>query len=328
MISNAFSICALGLMTVSLSACMSEINTVRELSTDGDSYQGRLVSGYRDLALYEADRMYDWFDARTFARKAIAATESISIKPENPDNWSLDDNDRPQAESAHSRLISAISQGFTTRAPTSAADAQVAFDCWIEQLEEGWQLDHIAKCRNLFDAAMQENVVIKVSRAPTLIRESNDLGEVFYTEDILEQQPACGPESDQSAEEMTFSLYFNHGDAAIAENDHLIVVEIAKIVAEKNIQELFVTGHTDRSGSSDLNMELALDRATNVWQALLENGVNPTHMWIGAHGEMSAEIATADGVRDQRNRRVVIYISSDIDESLPEDCVELTSGSL
>ena len=89
-----------------------------------------------------------------------------------------------------------------------------------------------------------------------------------------------------------------------------------------------MTGHTDRSGSSDLNMGLALDRATNVWQALLENGVNPTHMWIGAHGEMSAEIATADGVRDQRNRRVVIYISSDIDESLPEDCVELTSRSL
>ena len=83
MINNAFSICVLGFMAASLSACMSEINTVRELSPDNDSYQGRLVSGYRDLALYEADEMHDWFDARTFARKAIAARDSIPIKPEN-----------------------------------------------------------------------------------------------------------------------------------------------------------------------------------------------------------------------------------------------------
>ena len=328
MINNAFSICVLGFMAASLSACMSEINTVRELSPDNDSYQGRLVSGYRDLALYEADEMYDWFDARTFARKAIAARDSIPIKPENPDDWYFSDHDRSQVEIAHSRLASAISEGFSTRAPTSAADAQVAFDCWIEQLEEGWQLDHIARCRDLFDAAMRENVDINVSSAPALIRKSNDLGEVFYTEEFPKQQLACGPGKDKPAEEVTFRLYFNHGDAAISEKDRLIVAEIAQTVAEKQIQELFVTGHTDRSGSSDLNIGLALDRATNVWQALLESGVNPTHMWIGAHGEMSAEIATADGVRDHRNRRVTIYISSSSNESFPEDCVELTSGSL
>ena len=45
-------------------------------------------------------------------------------------------------------------QGFALTDPAQAATAQSSFDCWVEQLEEGWPVSHIKQCRAAFEAAL------------------------------------------------------------------------------------------------------------------------------------------------------------------------------
>ena len=50
------------------------------------------------------------------------------------------------------------------RAPGQIGEAQTRFDCWVEQLEEGHQTEHIADCRELFEAMLQ--LVIDLAELP------------------------------------------------------------------------------------------------------------------------------------------------------------------
>ena len=55
---------------------------------------------------------------------------------------------------ARARLISALNRGAATKAPMEAANAQVMFDCWMQEQEENFQPPDIARCRDGFYAAI------------------------------------------------------------------------------------------------------------------------------------------------------------------------------
>ena len=52
-------LCLLFCMGVSVSACMSDVKEVRELKPQSGSFNAELMTGYRELAIFEADEMYD-----------------------------------------------------------------------------------------------------------------------------------------------------------------------------------------------------------------------------------------------------------------------------
>ena len=69
-----------------------------------------------------------------------------------------------------------------------------------------------------------------------------------------------------------------------------------------------MTGHTDLSGSFDYNMGLSLRRADAVRDALIAGGVSPNQITTAGRGEAEPAVPTADGVREQANRRAEIII--------------------
>ena len=313
---------------IALSACMSEIDSARNLETDTGDYRSELAAGYRQLAIYEADEMYDWLDARTFAQKAIGAANNLPIDPENPSDWNLNDEVRTEVESAHASLVAALSTDFAGRSPSSAAMAQISFDCWVEQLEEGWQLDHIASCKARFDAAMEDAAEgTPPSHAPVATQQTIDpeFAEFEATDDGSTSR--CGEDQGMHLQNPQYTIHFLHDDSAIGEQDLVLLGDLASQVNVGGMESLLISGHADTSGANDYNLELSFERATNVWRALLEKGVSPTRMWISAHGEFTAEFETADGERDQRNRRVMIEIDHLSLENDSPDCIEITSKS-
>jgi outer membrane protein OmpA-like peptidoglycan-associated protein len=69
-----------------------------------------------------------------------------------------------------------------------------------------------------------------------------------------------------------------------------------------------VIGHTDRAGRSDLNYRLGLDRAQVAKDILVRAGLRPENIQVTSHGENDPLVPTADGVAEERNRRVAVTI--------------------
>jgi phospholipid transport system substrate-binding protein len=63
-------------------------------------------------------------------------------------------------------------------------------------------------------------------------------------------------------------------------------------------------GNTDTSGTTDYNMALSIRRADAVRSALIENGVPAAAIETAGRGQTNPLVPTADGVREQQNRRV------------------------
>jgi TPR repeat protein/outer membrane protein OmpA-like peptidoglycan-associated protein len=113
-------------------------------------------------------------------------------------------------------------------------------------------------------------------------------------------------------EVLKYTVYFDSGVAALSRRAQ---AEVERLLAEalpeihgRNAVEIEVVGHTDRSGESDDNEQLAVDRAQTVRRALLSGGVEETVMRVSGQGERSPRVPTPDGVASARNRRVEITV--------------------
>src|SRR3546814_3360976 len=99
--------------------------------------------------------MGDWTDADLFAEKGLRASSGETPTPTDPADWGIgSESTASELTSARSDLVGLLDAGGRTVAPTEAAVAQARYDCWVEQAEEGHQLDHIAACRTAYLAAM------------------------------------------------------------------------------------------------------------------------------------------------------------------------------
>jgi hypothetical protein len=72
--------------------------------------------------------------------------------------------------------------------------------------------------------------------------------------------------------------------------------------------ELTVTGHTDTTGSAELNEEVSRRRAEAVAQELVRLGVPETAITQRAEGQNDLLVPTGDGVAEPQNRRVQITL--------------------
>jgi len=71
-------------------------------------------------------------------------------------------------------------------------------------------------------------------------------------------------------------------------------------------QQVMLAGHADRSGSAKYNVGLSQRRADAVRSYMTARGVSDTSITTQAFGETRPAVATADGVRNDQNRRVEI----------------------
>lgn len=152
-------------LTLGLAACGSTYDYVdlhdRAITPGG--FKGELSREYRKLSLYEQGEMRDYPDASLFARKSEAAALGKDVKPEQPKewlaSWEVTDEEQRNLVLARADLMAEIKKAregeiLNGKASGPAARAQVRFDCWLEQVEEGYQPGHIANCESGFQASL------------------------------------------------------------------------------------------------------------------------------------------------------------------------------
>lgn len=111
-----------------------------------------------------------------------------------------------------------------------------------------------------------------------------------------------------AAKPNNFTIFFKFDSASImpTQSDALDAI-VAAAKAGQQVR-LVVSGHADRAGPELYNVFLSRKRALTVKGALYRRGLNRDWITIIAHGETRPRVATPDGIREPRNRRVEIIL--------------------
>lgn len=238
---------------------------------DEREFNNALANEYESLAK-ELSRTYgDSVDSQHFAMKGLRATSGVIIMPEDPKNWELSEKNKKSLYPIYDRLLFALDRGRSTE-PQLSAKAQVAFDCYTEELEEGRGVPkkfHGQRCKK------------------------QAMGYLTQLEQTLF---ASGPV--RRIRFMADSFDLDH-------DSMMTIEEIAKmLVSYQGKMTVSIVGHTDPIGTDAHNKVLSQSRADAVKNALILKGVNPLSI-KSAVGR--GELRTSSNESEPHNRAADIY---------------------
>lgn len=228
-------------------------------------------------ALYPvlADRLSDTGrdDARRFLAKAAQAEAGVVVQPDYPPLEPLPLREKGELDSAYAQLMLLLIRGARDAAPVQAAEAQVTFDCWLEEavsLSPNEQA--LAACRAQY------------------LRLATDLGASVT---------AATP----------IRIYFASGGTAIDADSRAKLEEAAALIRQTGAT-VDLIGRTDAVGSAAANERLSLRRAQRVRDTLVQLGVPADRIGeVAGRGEDEAIQDAANGVAAQAaDRRVDLVL--------------------
>jgi OOP family OmpA-OmpF porin len=264
-------VAALGL----LAGCVSNIEEVGKAKGTGSAFTQALTEEYKSFVAEEHDE-YDWSAADYFARKGLTAATGTAVPPEDPATYDLGDA-AGEIAAARQRLITDLDNGGRDAKPAVAAKAQVKFDCWVHEQDEGWQKDEIAACKNDLMAALDELEKKEAAAAPAM---------------------APG----------NYTVYFDFDKAVINAAGQQVINQVLADARMHPPSSVSVTGHTDTVGPADYNMALGLRRADAVRTALISGGVPADKITVASRGFTDLAVPTGPNVREAKNRRAEIIL--------------------
>ncbi len=270
-----------------LTACSGmELQNAQSLDPQGDAFNQALYGGYVGLASGEFGEG-DYRDSDEFAERAAAAAGGEAPAPEALSARVLPEDTVAELTTARGRLMAAMDSMAREKAPGDAAEAQVQFDCWMQEQEENFQPPHIEACRSAFYAALEKAeaaVVQETAAAP---------------------QPAAEP----AFQPLSFVVYFSFDSVEIKNAGQATIDRAASYAQSWPGASLSLVGHTDRAGSDAYNDVLAAKRSATVADALSAQGIAANFISATSRGEMESAEQTNDGDRSNLNRRVEIWVT-------------------
>jgi len=103
-----------------------------------------------------------------------------------------------------------------------------------------------------------------------------------------------------------YIVFFDFDQSDITDDAAAILNQAVTSYANCGTASVMLAGHTDTSGSMTYNMALAERRNAQVQAYLVGRGIPEARIMGQAFGETDLKVPTADGVREQQNRRVVV----------------------
>ena len=103
-----------------------------------------------------------------------------------------------------------------------------------------------------------------------------------------------------------FTVYFPFNKSTLSPEARSVIAEAVSTAKQGQMTHINVIGHTDTVGSEQYNQGLSDRRADAVRKALLAEGVADDRIATKGVGKSDLAVPTAEGVKEPRNRRVVI----------------------
>lgn len=266
-----------GVAVLALSGCAEnwDIDGVAGMKGKGDAFTSALQANYLDSARFEKNEG-NWSSVQYFTERARAAANGTAPTPQEPKERGLDGN--ADVTAARARLVAALATKAPKDAPEACAKAQVSFEHWMEQLQEGWQTNDIATYKGNYDKAM----ALCVPKA----------------EPVMAAKPKMT---------MRYVVYFATGKAALDKAAMTVLSDVAKEQAADKPINIYLAGHTDTVGNAKANQALSEKRSKAVAAQLAKMGVATKALDLKSLGESTLAVSTKDNVAEGKNRRVEIW---------------------
>lgn len=104
----------------------------------------------------------------------------------------------------------------------------------------------------------------------------------------------------------SYTVLFDLNKADIRSGENKTLDRAMNEISKYQPKQVTVTGYADSSGKATYNQALSYRREEAVSKALMQRGIKNQTLDREARGEYEQAVKTADGVRNQENRRVVI----------------------
>lgn len=105
-----------------------------------------------------------------------------------------------------------------------------------------------------------------------------------------------------------FTVYFDLNSAELSDDGFAVVANAYDKLRWAKLTGVNVQAHTDTSGSNLYNAKLSAARMDAVVNLLKEFGLEAENISKAAYGENKPDVKTDDGVKEAKNRRVVITL--------------------
>jgi outer membrane protein OmpA-like peptidoglycan-associated protein len=202
----------------------------------------------------------DW-DFIHFNRKAAQATLGSQVWPDRVSSRTMSPAARSAMLEQRARLVDALEAGAREQSPRAAAKAQVAFDCWLGEVDASSQPDRSTGCRQTF-----------MTELANIEARQRDLPD-------------------------TYTVFFETGSALLSVPARNTLTDTARAWDRLEPRRIDVVGFADATGSAVANQALADQRALSVVDGLLQAGVPAER--IDATGRIAAG-GTDPAAQDRR----------------------------
>lgn len=267
----------LAIGAIALAGCTHRyLSQAQSTPPRGTAFDTALAQNYLKLAKIEY-REGDQKDGDAYALRSIAAGQGQPTLPDDGRYRQLPKSSASEVTQGRQRLVAALDRNGRTTRPEVAAYAQASFDCWVEQLDEDTQPDHIAACREAFSKSLAQ------LEAP-------------------EPAPTPAPAAEREAPK-PFLVFFDWNKYTLTPEARQVIADAAEKAKVSGVRLITVTGYTDRSGKPDYNLALSKKRAQAVAAELERLGIPGSAIERVGRGEENPLVPTPDGVREPQNRR-------------------------
>jgi outer membrane protein OmpA-like peptidoglycan-associated protein len=285
---------SLSIILLSTFSCVKKPNNLQKLSTnEGDlkttgGYNSYLALEYLDLSrnLAAAKKPKD---SEYFAKKGAIAARDDYFSPEDPRRWNADPQQMEEMILMQKRLEMVLdSPHITFYLPIQTAHLTYLYDCWISRESQAiFRVSDLSYCKTRFYKLLDE------------IEK--------YIDDLKRDKQ---PKIEIKEPEFTrFEILFDlNSDKFNDKANKDMIVMLDNLAEFKGDYRVLIVGNADRTGKLLYNQNLALRRAMLVKNYLTKNGVPSELVDFRSMGEDFPDIITANGIQQQLNRSVGIYV--------------------
>lgn len=176
---------------------------------------------------------------------------------------------------------------------TQIAEAKAALDAMRRKLQQQEQA---------LESAREQRAILCEQRAEQASAQVHDLYERFAPLGArLTDRGLLVNLSDQG-------IRFPSGSAVLPDNAEPALSQLAEILVDHPELRVQIEGHTDSTGSAEINLELSEQRAAAVRDVLMEREVNAERLRVQGLGSKQPIADNATEAGRERNRRVEIHL--------------------